>query len=111
MMRRAFLRIRLPRAVVALGMVSLLNDASSEMIYPLLPLFLAQLGASVAFIGLIEGIAETTASLLKLGSGLAGRPTRLAQRADRTRLRFGSLYTPVARADHGALAGAVPALC
>jgi MFS family permease len=69
MLRRAFLRIQLPRAVVALGMVSLLNDASSEMIYPLLPLFLAQLGASVAFIGLIEGIAETTASLLKLGSG------------------------------------------
>ena len=69
MLRRAFLRIRLPRAVVALGMVSLLNDASSEMIYPLLPLFLAQLGASVAFIGLLEGIAETTASLLKLGSG------------------------------------------
>ena len=63
------MRVRLPKAVVALGMVSLLNDTSSEMIYPLLPLFLAQLGASVAFIGLIEGIAETTASLLKLGSG------------------------------------------
>ena len=59
----------LPKAVVALGTVSLLNDASSEMIYPLLPLFLAQLGASVAFIGMIEGIAETTASLLKLVSG------------------------------------------
>ncbi len=68
-MRQVFFRVRLPRVVVALGLVSLLNDASSEMIYPLLPLFLAQLGASVAFIGLIEGIAETTASLLKLGSG------------------------------------------
>ncbi len=60
---------RLSKAVVALGVVSLLNDASSEMVYPLLPLFLAQLGASVAFIGLIEGLAETTASLLKLLSG------------------------------------------
>ncbi|MEN3002087.1 MAG: MFS transporter [Armatimonadota bacterium] len=59
----------MPKAVLALGAVSLLNDISSEMIYPLLPLFLAQLGASVAFIGLIEGIAETTASLLKLVSG------------------------------------------
>lgn len=63
------IRGRLPRAVVALGSVSLLNDASSEMIYPLLPLFLKQLGASVAFIGLIEGLAETCASLLKLASG------------------------------------------
>lgn len=60
---------RLPLAVLALGAVSLLNDISSEMVYPLLPLFLAQLGASVAFIGLIEGLAETTASLLKLVSG------------------------------------------
>ncbi len=62
-------RRRLPRTVVALGGVSLLNDLSSEMVYPLLPLFLKGLGASVAFIGLIEGIAETTASLLKLFSG------------------------------------------
>ncbi len=59
----------LPRAVVVFGGVSLLNDLSSEMVYPLLPLFLKGLGASVAFIGLIEGIAETTASLLKLFSG------------------------------------------
>lgn len=61
---------RLPRTVVTLGIVSLLNDASSEMIYPLLPFFLReQLRASVAFVGLVEGIAETTASLLKLASG------------------------------------------
>lgn len=62
-------RVKLPKAVVAFGGVSLLNDISSEMIYPLLPLFLKGLGASVAFIGLFEGIAETTASLLKLFSG------------------------------------------
>jgi MFS family permease len=53
-----------------LGVVSLLTDASSEMIYPLLPLFLAgTLGVSATFIGLIEGVAESTASLVKLASG------------------------------------------
>lgn len=61
---------KLPKTVVTLGIVSLLNDASSEMIYPLLPFFLReQLKASVAFVGLVEGVAETTASLLKLASG------------------------------------------
>jgi MFS family permease len=60
----------LPRTVVMLGVVSLLTDASSEMIYPLLPLFLATtLGAGATFIGLIEGVAESTASLLKFASG------------------------------------------
>lgn len=60
----------LPKAVKVLAIVSLLNDASSEMLYPLLPLFLRhELKASFAFIGLLEGIAETTASLLKLISG------------------------------------------
>jgi MFS family permease len=60
----------LNRDVVALGLVSLLNDISSEMIYPLLPLFLTvTLGAGVQVLGLIEGIAETTAALLKWGSG------------------------------------------
>lgn len=63
-------RLALPSTVKALGIVSLLNDVSSEMLYPLLPLFLRHtLGASVVFIGLVEGIAETTASLLKLFSG------------------------------------------
>jgi MFS family permease len=56
--------------VRALGVVSLLTDTSTEMIYPLLPLFLTQtLGAGVAFVGLVEGVAESTASLLKLISG------------------------------------------
>jgi MFS family permease len=56
--------------VRALGVVSLLTDASTEMMYPLLPLFLTRsLGASVAFVGLVEGVAEATASLLKLVSG------------------------------------------
>ncbi len=56
--------------VRALGAVSLLTDTSTEMAYPLLPLFLTRtLGAGTAFVGLVEGVAETTASLLKLISG------------------------------------------
>jgi len=60
----------LPRTVIVLGLVSLLNDAASEMITPLLPIFLtATLGAGPAIVGLVEGLAEATASLLKLYSG------------------------------------------
>jgi MFS family permease len=56
--------------VLWLGVVSLFTDFSSEMIYPLLPFFLTQvLGAGPAFLGLVEGVAETTASLVKLASG------------------------------------------
>jgi MFS family permease len=68
----------LPRAVKALGLVSLLTDASSEMIYPLLPAFVTGvLGAGAAFLGAVEGLAETTAALLKLVAG------RLADRLPR----------------------------
>ena len=60
----------IPRNVKALGFVSLLNDAASEMIYPLLPIFLTSvLGVGAGALGVIEGIAESTASLLKLFSG------------------------------------------
>jgi MFS family permease len=63
-------RPRLGRNVMALSAVSFLTDVSSEMIYPLLPVFLtAVLGANASFIGAIEGAAETTAALLKLASG------------------------------------------
>ncbi len=55
--------------VLVLGVVSLLTDMSSEMIYPILPLFLTAIGATGLFIGLIEGAAESTASLLKVVSG------------------------------------------
>jgi MFS family permease len=56
--------------VLILGVVSLLNDAASEMIYPLLPVFLtAVLGAGPAALGIIEGVAESTAAFLKLVSG------------------------------------------
>lgn len=61
---------RLPRNVFVIGFISLLNDASSEIIYPLLPLFLTSaLGASPRAIGLIEGAAESVSSLLKLFAG------------------------------------------
>ncbi|MGK0673880.1 MAG: MFS transporter [Halothiobacillaceae bacterium] len=60
----------LPRTVIVLGLVSMLNDSASEMIAPLLPIFLtATLGVGPAIVGLIEGVAEATASLLKLVSG------------------------------------------
>lgn len=63
-------RLSLGRNVIALGAVSFFTDVSSEMIYPLLPVFLtATLGASAGMLGAIEGAAETTASLLKLASG------------------------------------------
>ena len=61
---------RLPRNVVAISLVSLLNDASSEIIYPMLPAFLAlALNASPKAIGVVEGVAESVSSLLKLLSG------------------------------------------
>ena len=59
-----------PRDVWALGFVSMCMDISSEMIHSLLPLFLVgTLGASVALVGLIEGIAEATAAITKVFSG------------------------------------------
>ncbi len=60
----------LPRTVWALGLVSLLMDASSETIHGLLPLFLTTtLGASVALVGIIDGVAEATAAVAKVFSG------------------------------------------
>ena len=59
-----------PRPVFLFGIVSLFTDISSEMIYPLTPLFLtAVVGAPVAAVGVIEGVAESTASLSKTVSG------------------------------------------
>lgn len=61
---------KLPANVFFISLVSLLNDASSEIIYPLLPVFLAGvLSASPAVIGLIEGAAESVSGLLKLFAG------------------------------------------
>jgi len=64
--------VRLPRTVWALGFVSLLMDTSSELIHSLLPVFLVSvLGVSTLAVGLIEGVAEATASISKVFSGAA----------------------------------------
>lgn len=69
------------RNVVILGLVSLFTDISSEMIYPLVPIYLtAVLGASPAVLGIIEGVAESLSSLLKIFSG------RLADRLEKHKL-------------------------
>jgi MFS family permease len=72
-----------PRAVWALGLVSLFMDISSEMIHALLPIFLVStLGASASLVGLIEGIGESTGSIVRVFSGVLsdaiGRRKRLA---------------------------------
>ena len=73
-------RPRLSPTVKLLGAVSFLNDVASEMITPILPLFLTtRLGAGPAAVGLIEGLAEAASSLLKGWSG------RVADRSRRTR--------------------------
>jgi MFS family permease len=68
---RARSHSRLPAAVVLLGFTSLFTDVGTEMIFPLLPVFLSEtLRASPAFLGLVEGAADTVSSLLKLASGV-----------------------------------------
>ncbi len=60
----------LSKNVISMGGVSFLNDVSSDMIFPYISIFLTTvLGASVTFVGLVEGIAEATASILKVISG------------------------------------------
>jgi MFS family permease len=56
-------------SVRKLGWVSFLNDAASEMVYPMLPAFLATLGATPLTLGVLEGFAEATASLVRVFSG------------------------------------------
>jgi MFS family permease len=61
----------LPVAVVLLGLTSLFTDIGTEMIFPLLPVFLTEaLRAGPAYLGLVEGAADTVSSLLKLASGV-----------------------------------------
>ncbi|HEU0264992.1 MAG TPA: MFS transporter [Geobacterales bacterium] len=80
--------------VLVLGLVSFLTDVSSEMIYPLLPLFLTGLlGVTPAFLGIIEGVAESTSALLKLFSGI------LSDRLERRKglILFGYSLSSIAR--------------
>jgi MFS family permease len=84
---------RLPRVVWLLGLASLLNDVSSEAIFPLLPTFLASLGAPMSYLGLIEGSADALASLIKMASGkLSDRGPR------RTLVASGYALPAIARA-------------
>lgn len=74
--------------VIALGLVSLFTDAASDMVWPLLPVFLTeQLHRSVAYVGIIEGIADATAAV---GKYLAGRYSdRLPRRKPLVVLGYG----------------------
>jgi MFS family permease len=70
----------LPKTVWLVGLISLINDSASEMVYPLLPLYLSSvLLAGPKALGLIEGIAEATSSLLRLVSGIIFDRTRKAK--------------------------------
>ncbi|WP_219894086.1 MFS transporter [Aquisediminimonas profunda] len=81
-------RPAIPRTVWALGFVSLFMDISSEIIHGLLPLFLTTvLGASVALVGLIDGVAEATASISKVFSGYVS--DRLGRRKPLILLGYG----------------------
>jgi MFS family permease len=81
----------LPRVVWLLGLASLLNDVSSEAIFPLLPLFLAGLpGGGAAAIGLVEGAADALASAVKVVAG------RLSDRGPRRLLVVGGYALPAA---------------
>jgi MFS family permease len=66
---------KIPLTVIMLGLVSLFTDAASEMIYPLIPVYVAALGSGAIALGIIEGIAETTAAMLKLFSGIISDKT------------------------------------
>jgi MFS family permease len=66
---------RIPLVVIMLGVVSLFTDAASEMIYPLIPVYVAALGSGAVILGIIEGVAETTAAMLKLLSGIISDKT------------------------------------
>ncbi len=68
--RRDLDKGKIPFNVIVLGFVSLFTDAASEMIYPLVPIFVASLGSGAVILGVIEGVAETTAAMLKLFSGI-----------------------------------------
>ncbi len=56
---------KMPRQVIILGMVSFFTDIASEMLYPVAPIFLASLGASMALVGILEGAASVIAGVLK----------------------------------------------
>jgi len=90
--------------VFILGLVSFFTDVSSEMIYPLLPLFLTGvLGAGPAYLGMIEGVAESTSSLLKLFSGIVSDRVRRRKRLVLLGYSISTLMRPLIGAAGSAL--------
>ena len=72
--------LSLPRTVWLIGFISLVNDSASEMLYPLMPLYLSSvLMAGPKALGIIEGIAEATSSIFKLVSGVVVDRTKKAK--------------------------------
>ena len=81
-------RLGLPKRVWTLGWISFFADVSTEIVYPIVPIFLTSvLGAPKALVGLIEGLAEATASVLKGWSGL--RSDRTGRRAPYVQWGYG----------------------
>lgn len=86
---------RMPRTVIVIGFVSLLNDFASEMVTPLIPLLLATvLGAGPLVLGFIEGLADTTTNFLKLW---AGRRSDLTRRRRKPFVLFGYALSNLVR--------------
>ena len=93
----------LPRAIWVLGFVSLLMDVSSELIHSLLPLFLVgTLGISVLAVGVIEGIAESTALITKVFSGVLSDRLRQRKRLAVLGYGLGALTKPAFALAQGA---------
>ena len=96
-------RPALPRAIWVLGFVSLLMDVSSELIHSLLPLFLVgPLGISVRTVGLIEGLAESTALIVKVFSGVLSDYLRQRKRLALLGYALGALSKPAFALAQGA---------
>ena len=93
----------LPRAIWVLGFVSMLMDISSELIHSLLPLFLVgSLGVSVFVVGLIEGVAESTALIVKVFSGVLSDHFRRRKSLAVVGYALGALSKPVFALAQGA---------
>lgn len=86
---------KLPRTVIVIGLVSLLNDFASEMVVPLIPLLLATvLAAGPIALGVIEGVADAASNLIKLW---AGRHSDLGNRRRKPYVIFGYLLSNIVR--------------
>lgn len=88
-------RKKIPGVVIMLGIVSFFTDSASEMIYPLIPVYITAMGSGAIMLGVIEGIAETTSSLLKLVSGVISDKTGKRKLLVLTGYTISSLIRPL----------------